>query len=83
VASPPIRPSASSTANNTFTPSLGDSFRIITAAGGIVGRFDSLVQPSAGLAADTQLVAFYNQLGSNSIDLAPDTYFLRQVSGWK
>ncbi|WP_159876427.1 autotransporter outer membrane beta-barrel domain-containing protein [Aquitalea denitrificans] len=66
----------SSTANNTFTPSLGDSFRIITAAGGIVGRFDSLVQPSAGLAADTQLVAFYNQLGSNSVDLrlTPTSY---------
>jgi hypothetical protein len=47
-----------STANNTFTPSLGDSFRIVSAEGGIVGRFSSLVQPSAGLAADAQLVAF-------------------------
>jgi outer membrane autotransporter protein len=67
---------STSTANNNFTPSLGDSFRIITAAGGIVGRFDSLTQPSAGLAADTQLVAFYNQLGSNSIDLrlTPTSY---------
>ncbi|NWK78056.1 autotransporter domain-containing protein [Aquitalea sp. LB_tupeE] len=65
-----------STANNTFTPSLGDSFRIVSAEGGIVGRFASLVQPSSGLAADTQFVAFYNQLGSNSIDLrlTPTSY---------
>ncbi|MTD32671.1 autotransporter domain-containing protein [Paludibacterium sp. dN 18-1] len=65
-----------SSANNDFTPVLGNSFRIVSAQGGIVGRFSSLVQPSSGLSANTQLVAFYNEFGSNSIDLrlTPTSY---------
>jgi len=56
-------------ATNTFTPVLGDSYRIVTAEGGIVGRFDSLTQPTDGLAANTRFLAFYDLGGSNSIDL--------------
>lgn len=56
-------------ASNTFTPTLGDTYRIVTAEGGVVGRFASLTQPSAGLPANTRFLAFYNLGGSNSIDL--------------
>ena len=58
-----------------YTPRLGDQFRIVTAAGGISGRFSSLVQPD-GLASGTQFVSFYNMNSSNSLDLAvvPSSY---------
>jgi len=51
-----------------YVPVIGNTFRIITADGGIVGKFDSLVQPE-GLAAGTHLVVFYDIGGSNSVDL--------------
>ncbi|RJG05393.1 autotransporter domain-containing protein [Noviherbaspirillum cavernae] len=51
-----------------FVPSIGQGYRIITADGGISGRFDTLAQPD-GLAADTRMAVFYNVGGSNSIDL--------------
>ena len=59
------------TGTDTYTPyvpALGDSFRVVTAEGGIVGRFAPLAQP-AGLAANTRMVAFYNAQNSNSLDL--------------
>lgn len=56
-------------ASNTFTPVLGDSFRIVSAEGGIVGQFANIAQPSTGLPANTRFLAFYNLGGSNSIDL--------------
>ena len=61
--------------SSIYVPVLGDRFRIITAAGGITGRFTTLTQP-AELASGTQFIAFYNVNGSNSIDLAtvPTSY---------
>ncbi len=58
-----------------YVPKLGDQFRIGTAAGGITGRFSTLIQPE-GLAAGTQFVSFYNMNNSNSLDLAivPSSY---------
>ncbi|WP_262964665.1 autotransporter outer membrane beta-barrel domain-containing protein [Methylobacter psychrophilus] len=55
-------------ATNTFTPAIGNQFRIVTAQGGIQGRFLPLIQPT-GLANGTSLDVFYNGGGSNSIDL--------------
>lgn len=55
-------------ASNTYVPALGDNYRIVSAEGGIVGRFDTVVQP-LGLAANTRFVAFYDLGGSQSIDL--------------
>jgi sugar lactone lactonase YvrE/plastocyanin len=49
---------------NSFTPSLGDSFTILTATGGVTGTF-STVSPSSFSAVYT-LVPTYN---SNSVDL--------------
>ncbi len=58
-----------------YVPGLGDRLRIVTAAGGITGRFSALTQPPE-LAAGTQFLPFYNMAGSNSIDLAviPTSY---------
>ncbi len=58
-----------------YVPKLGDTFRIITAAGGIVGEFATFDQP-AGLAKGTRLAIFYDYLGSDSIDLrlVPTSY---------
>ena len=60
-----------------LAPQLGQTFRIVTADGGIVGRFDTVAQP-AGLAG-MRMAAFYNVGGSNSIELKvlPASY-----AGW-
>ena len=60
-----------------LAPQLGQTFRIVTADGGIVGRFDTVAQP-AGLAG-MRFAAFYNVGGSNSIELKvlPASY-----AGW-
>ncbi|MFS2217173.1 autotransporter-associated beta strand repeat-containing protein, partial [Telluria sp. Tellsp104] len=48
-------------------PALGQSFRIVTADGGITGRFDTLAQPDG--MDGTRMAAFYNVGGNNSIEL--------------
>ena len=61
--------------SSIFVPELGNRFRMVTAGGGVVGRFAAVIQP-AQLSAGTQLIAFYNVNNSNSIDLAtvPTSY---------
>jgi autotransporter-associated beta strand protein len=58
-----------------YVPNLGDQFRILTAVGGITGKFTTVNQP-LGLATGTQFVSFYNMFNSNSLDLAvvPSSY---------
>jgi autotransporter-associated beta strand protein len=58
-----------------YVPALGDRFRMMTATGGISGRFSTLTQP-AELATGTQFIAFYNVNSSNSLDLVvtPTSY---------
>jgi fibronectin-binding autotransporter adhesin len=58
-----------------WVPLLGSTFRIVTADGGVVGRFTSVVQP-IGLAAGTRMQAFYDFNGNHSIDLVvtPTSY---------
>lgn len=51
-----------------LVPQLGQTFRIVTADGGIVGRFDTLAQPD-GLASGTRMAAFYDAGGNDSIEL--------------
>jgi fibronectin-binding autotransporter adhesin len=70
-------------ATNTFVPQVGDTFRIVTADGGVSGRFSNLVQPTDGLLAGTRLQAFYDIAGSNSIDLrvTPASYSSSIVGG--
>ena len=61
--------------SSIYVPVLGDKFRIITATGGITGRFTTLTQP-AELSRGTQFIAFYNVNNSNSVDLVtvPTSY---------
>jgi uncharacterized protein with beta-barrel porin domain len=58
-----------------YVPKFGDTFTIITADGGIVGKFATFDQP-AGLASGTRLDIFYDYLGNDSIDLrlVPTSY---------
>ena len=58
-----------------FVPELGNRFRMVTASGGVTGRFAAVIQP-AQLSSGTQFIAFYNVNNSNSIDLAtvPTSY---------
>src|SRR5690606_10816947 len=75
-------PSEPGYGSTPYTPVLGDRFRIITADGGISGRFSTLTQP-AELAAGTRLTAFYNLANSRSVDLAviPTSYATTLSSG--
>lgn len=58
-----------------YTPLIGDRFRIVTADGGISGKFTTVSQP-AELTSDSQFLPFYNMDSTNSIDLAviPKSY---------
>ncbi|QHL90472.1 autotransporter domain-containing protein [Sphingomonas changnyeongensis] len=60
-------------ANNNFTPQIGQTFEIVTAQGGIAGRFDTVVQPVAGLPANSRFDVIYRR---NAILLAvtPGSY---------
>lgn len=58
-----------------YVPKVGDAFRIVTAEGGIVGKFAAVTQPD-GLEANTRIETYYNVANSNSIDLVitPTSY---------
>jgi len=70
-----FQPTESGYGSTPYTPVLGDRFRMVTADGGIVGKFTTLTQPTE-LTYGTQFLPFYNMVGSNSIDLAviPTSY---------
>jgi len=51
-----------------YVPQLGDTFRVVSSEGGVVGRFASLEQPQ-GMATNTRMQAFYDVRGNRSIDL--------------
>lgn len=63
----------SGSANNNFSPPLGQGFQIITAPGGILGNFATFVQPTSGLLPGTQ---FDTVFGSSSLSLyaTPSSY---------
>ncbi len=58
-----------------YVPKVGDTFRIVTAEGGIVGTFASVTQP-VGLETNTRIETYYDVGNSNSIDLVivPTSY---------
>jgi hypothetical protein len=68
--------------SSIYIPVLGDRFRIVTATGGISGRFTTLTQP-AELTSGTQFIALYNVNNGNSLDLAlaPTSYSTTLSSG--
>ena len=69
----PILRGIMGSATNTYTPAIGQSFSIVTATGGVLGTFDGLTQPVAGLALGTRFDALYDP---NAVRLAvtPTTY---------
>jgi len=60
-------------ATNTFVPTIGDTFAIVRAEGGVEGSYASLAQPQAGLPANARFDVRYE---ANSVVLAvtPDSY---------
>jgi outer membrane autotransporter protein len=62
----PVLRGISGAATNSFTPAIGQSFRVITAEGGLVGSFAGLIQPAEGLPAGARFDAIY---GANTLDL--------------
>ncbi len=54
----PVLRDITGSASNSFTPSLGQQFAVVSAQGGVQGNFTGLVQP-AGLAAGTRFDALY------------------------
>lgn len=63
----------SGSANNNYSPPLGQGFQIVTAPGGILGNFASFTQPTSGLLPGTQLDTVF---GSTSLSLyaTPSSY---------
>jgi hypothetical protein len=55
-------------ATNTFTPVIGDTFRVVTTANdsGVSGAFSAVTQPATGLSANTRFDVLY---GANYVDL--------------
>ena len=66
----------STPANNNFTPDIADVFRIVTTtnSAGVLGAFDTVTQPTSGLAANTMFDVVY---GNSYIDLyvTPESYY--------
>jgi fibronectin-binding autotransporter adhesin len=54
-------------ASNAYTPELGDVYTVIEAADGVKGSFDTLQQPTSGLAANTRFQVFY--VGGHAVEL--------------
>lgn len=62
----PVLRGITGSASNSFTPVLGQSFRVIRAEGGLLGSFAGLTQPANGLPAGARLDAVY---GPGTLDL--------------
>jgi autotransporter-associated beta strand protein len=62
-------PTESGYGSSIYIPALGDRFRIVSAEGGIVGRFSTVAQPKE-LNAGTQFIVFYGINSGNSVDQA-------------
>jgi autotransporter-associated beta strand protein len=65
--------------DNTFTPTLGEQFGIVSATGGVTGQFSSVAQAGDGLPSTLRLDAIY---GPNAVMLAvTPTFFSVEPSG--
>ncbi len=69
----PILRGITSPATNTFTPALGQGFRIVSAEGGVTGSYATFTQPAAGLRSGTRMDLVY---GSHALTLyaTPSSY---------
>ena len=55
----PITRGITGSANNNYTPQIGDSFQVVSAEGGVTGAFATLLQPTSGLAENTRFDVLY------------------------
>lgn len=69
----PILRGISAPANNTFTPSVGDTFTIVEAEGGVTGSFATFTRPSSGLASGTRFDVIYSST-SIALMVNPTSY---------
>ncbi|CAO3380512.1 autotransporter domain-containing protein [Azospirillum argentinense] len=72
----PVLRGISGDATNAYTATLGQSFTIVQADGGVSGSFATVTQPTAGLEAGTRLDTLY---GANTVRLVvtPTNYAVR------
>lgn len=69
----PVLRGITGSATNSFTPSLGQSFNVVQAQGGVTGSFSGIAQPGAGLPAGTRFETVYTAQ-TVSLALAPSSY---------
>ena len=55
----PITRGITGSANNDYTPEIGDQFVIVDADGGVTGSFDSITQPGTGLPTNARWDVLY------------------------
>ncbi|MGK2908595.1 MAG: autotransporter domain-containing protein [Sphingobium sp.] len=55
----PILRGITGNATNSFTPTIGESFAVVEAAGGVIGSYDGLAQPGSGLAPNSRFDVLY------------------------
>lgn len=69
----PVTRGITGSATNSYTPTIGQGYTIVTATGGVSGSFSSLTQPTSGMAAGSRFDVVY---GSNAITLyaTPNSY---------
>ena len=74
----PITRGITGDATNTYTPTIGDAYTVVTAEGGVTGRFASLVQPTGGMPANARFEVVYQP---NAVVLAvtPERYMALAV----
>ncbi|WP_093535100.1 autotransporter-associated beta strand repeat-containing protein [Stenotrophomonas rhizophila] len=70
----PLLRGISGNAGNTFTPKVGDMFRIVSGEGGVTGTFDRILQPTEGLAASTRFQVYYTTGFDIDLYVTPAAY---------
>jgi autotransporter-associated beta strand protein len=60
-------------ANNNFTPSVGERFNVISTTAGVLGSYASLTEPTSGLAPGTQFDTIYSDTGMDLV-VTPVSY---------
>ncbi|MEH3157451.1 MAG: autotransporter outer membrane beta-barrel domain-containing protein [Sphingomonas taxi] len=54
-------------ATNTFTPTIGQTFEVVTAQGSVTGAYSAITQPTDGMPANSRFDVIY---GANTVTLA-------------
>ena len=69
----PITRGITGAATNTYTPTIGDAFQVVTAEGGVVGAYDALIQPTSGMPANSRFEVLYRP-GAVILVVTPDRF---------